>query len=128
MTESPDRPPSAEEVISARLAILDALAIDLERRQRAADDEDAPQIRPLQVDPYLPIARWFDRHPSGAAALPAVMFSVLIEFGQAIAELNGPQALSHAINGLRDQAAADLETVELEQLLHDDPDEGGDHS
>lgn len=127
MAQTPGRPPSAEEVISARLAILDALAIDLETRQRAQEHGE-DRIRPLEVDPYLPITRWFDRHPAGAAALPAVMFSVLIEFGQAIADLKGPEALSHAISGLRAQAAADLETVELEQLLHNDPNADDDPS
>lgn len=112
-----DEPPVSD-VISARLAVLDSLAIELENRQ-----PDRPDFRRLRADALLPIDRWIGDHGAAAAAgvLPAAMFKVLTEIADELAAATSGGHLVELVIDLRDRAVAELETVELDELLDQDP-------
>lgn len=114
-----DEPPVSD-VISARLAVLDSLAIELENRQ-----PDRPDFRRLRADALLPIDRWIGGHGSAAAAeiLPAAMFKVLTEIADELAEATSSEALVSLVIELRNRAVVELETVELDELLDEDQDD-----
>ena len=113
-----DEPPFSD-VISARLAVLDSLAIELENRQ-----PDRPDFRRLRADALLPIDRWIGGHGTAAAAeiLPAAMFKVLTEIADELATATGDEALVRLVIELRKRAVAELETAELDELLGRDED------
>lgn len=118
-----DEPPVSD-VISARLAVLDSLAIELENRQ-----PDRAGFRRLRADALLPVDRWIGDHGAGAAAeiLPAVMFKVLTEISDELADATSSAQLVELVINLRNRAVVELETVELDELLgHDPADDEGD--
>lgn len=118
-----EKEPLLPEVIAARLAVLDALAIELENQL----PED-PAFRRLRADAFLPIDRWIHDHGEVAAAnvLPAAMFKVLSELADALGIVSSTGEVTSLVAKLRHQAVSELETVELEGLLDLDPPDSGD--
>lgn len=101
-------------VITARLAVLDALMIELDNQH-----PDNPGVTRIHAEASGPIDRWIRDHGESAAAavLPAAMHSVLgevVKLADALAVLGGHGVLATLLEDLRRQIVAEIAAHNLE--------------